>query len=259
MEIIAVITIPISWSLITFTTDYERKFEDVISPDQIRKGRSIIHSIVTLPLLFISLMFLFRYAFGDVGVAIIFSLQLLVLLLYVIHFIYWRSQYKAAKAESLDQAKEYFEQFPWGEVEHAYGVATDSPDFLMELIIDHQDEDHRENAVNDFLYARPFHQWDVYSSTPYAIQCVLYIIKNVDVSHLKTIDGSLIYNLFHFINICIHGAKRSEALKKVIINDEPLYQSFVNHPDKLVREQVAELLSFCEEQQRKADDGISQG
>ena len=154
----------------------------------------------------------------------------------------------AAKEEALIKARLFFDQFPWDKVQHAYGQATDSPDYLYVLIDqDKNNEDITEDIVNDYLYARPWHQWDVYSSTPYAIQCVLYIIENVDVSHLKTIDRPLIYSFFHFIEICTHGAKTDETLREEITKGLSTYQRFQNHPNSYVKESVGKLIKFCKE------------
>jgi hypothetical protein len=227
METITVLTILISWSLITFTTDYERKFEEVYSPDLITEGRSIIHSVVTLPLLIIALMFLFRYALGDVGVAIIFSLQLLVLLLYVIHFIYWQFQFRAAKAESFAQTKEYFKQFPWDELIGAYGVVSDAPEYLFDLISD--DDEAREDSVNDFLFATAWHQHSTYSCTPYVVECVLHIIKSEDINDKMVGSYSLMFYLMSFIEMCIHGSKSDPKLAIAIKNEANLAEDAHGH------------------------------
>jgi hypothetical protein len=258
MDIVTVILILLCWLAATFIPSYKKAFKNATSPNQVKRSLSSVQMLFAIPAFFTGMLFFYATLKNEAAEAILFGSLLVLLLLGIAHSLYWRKKYITAKLQSLTKAKKYFDQFPWGEVDHAYGVATDSPYYLMELIINHEDEDNRENAVYDFLYARPWHQWDVYSSTPYAASCVIYIIKNVDVSDLSIDETSLLYHLFSFLNICTHGAKSFEALKKVIIDDEPLYQSFVNHPEKLVREQVSELLSFCELQKHKLDDGKSQ-
>lgn len=138
---------------------------------------------------------------------------------------------------------QYFNQFPWDELEDAYGKATDAPIYLSQLI--GEDDEAREDAINDYLYARPWHQWDVYSSTPYAIKCVHYIIKNVDVSRLKIDDTPLLYFLLHFILICTHGAKTDEKLKDAIIEGNQVYKRFQNHPNAKTAKISNKLVKFC--------------
>lgn len=246
MELITITVVVITWMILSFIPSFEDEFENVISPNQIESGRSILHSIFTFPLLAIGLMFLLKQFFGDGGIIFIFSMHLLLILLTIVSNIYWWNQYKAAKKESLIKAKQFFKQFPWEQVKHAYGIATDSPEYLFTLIKENEEfTDAREDAVYDFLYARPWHQSDVYSSTPYAIYCVQYIIENVDISRLKIGDNPLLFDLFHFICLCLHGAQSDEKLRTSITEGKELYKSFQNHPNPKVQEEALELVTFC--------------
>ncbi|MCX7553642.1 hypothetical protein OS175_07105 [Marinicella sp. S1101] len=246
MEVITIVTILITWIIPTFLPNYQEEFENVMSPSQVQRGRSIIHSIFTMPLLAIGCMYLLKHLFGEGGVVFVFSAHTFILLLFFVSTIYWRGQFKAAKKESLIKAKHFFNQFPWDKVEHAYGQATDSPEYLTNLI-NEKDEflDAREDAINDFLYARPWHQYTVYSSTPYAVKCVHYIIENVDVSSFYVGKSPLLFDLIHFVNLCTHAAQNDEKLKNTIIDGKEIYKRFQNHPNQGVREKSAELVVFC--------------
>jgi len=137
----------------------------------------------------------------------------------------------------------YFNQFPWNELEDAYGKAIDAPIYLFDLI--GNDEEAREEAVNDYLFAKPWHQYSVYSSTPYAVKCVLHIIEKENISNLFVGTEPLVLYLLKFICLCRDGAESDDKLKKSILDGKPTYYECLDHPNSKVSKVAGKLIRFC--------------
>ena len=126
----------------------------------------------------------------------------------------------------------------WGELEHAYGSAQDSPHHLMNLI--KGDEDEIDEAVFGFLHSSACHQYSTYSSTPFIVRSVVSILN------LKYFEIEQTSEILGFIHACTHSAKEKIELRKEIINGSECFKKYLKHSDPKVVKNAKELITFCE-------------
>ena len=84
------------WWLLTIIPDYQDNYKDVRNDDFEIGGRSLIHSIFTMPLMLIGLMFLFKKFFGMGAVVFFFNFHLLVLVILGTYTLFWWIRYRFA-------------------------------------------------------------------------------------------------------------------------------------------------------------------
>ncbi len=88
------------------------------------------------------------------------------------------------------------DNIPWGELEHAYGDASDVPSLIRSLL--DQNPKIRSNTMRT-LYSNVFHQGSRYPATPYVIPFLIELCESPDVfdrGELLSFWGSLITGYF---------------------------------------------------------------
>jgi len=154
-----------------------------------------------------------------------------------------------------DDPFNFIDSLPWSEVAHAYGVATDAPGQLRCLIS--ADVDEREDAVHGFLYSSIFHQYSLYSATPFVMLSVLKILEWHDIPKQAggTCIGSIAYELLHFIRICAECGQRSvqglphpssPTIENVVRSGLETYRKYASHEEAVVRAEADALLIWVE-------------
>jgi len=83
---------------------------------------------------------------------------------------------------------EHLESIPWGQLSHAFGPATDAPQWIRALAS--ADADQRSAAVYHFLLSSAFHQYTLYSATPHVIPFVIEALRDPTLSSRGTDKGS---------------------------------------------------------------------
>ena len=136
----------------------------------------------------------------------------------------------------------------WDNLSHAYGVASDAPSELKNLLSNNQDA--RENAVYGFLYSSAYHKGDVYSCTPDVILCVLHIIKNEDIDSLEVISSPLIRELMGFISACARTWKFEPKIGKAVYTGKELYGNYLEHTDEATSEHARNLVKICDDYEK---------
>ncbi len=140
---------------------------------------------------------------------------------------------------------DFINSFDWVNLSHAYGKALDAPKELLNLI--GEDEDDRDDAVYGFLYSSAYHQGTVYSCTPHVMKCILYIIKNEDISSLETVGKPLIQELLGFLNACAFTWKYEPEIASAAYDGLDVYKLYLAHPDEQTKKHAQELLEICKE------------
>ncbi len=154
-----------------------------------------------------------------------------------------------------DDPFNFIDSLPWSEVAHAYGVATDAPSQLRCLIS--ADVDEREDAVHGFLYSSVFHQYSLYSATPFVMQSVLKLLEWHDLPKQagSTCVGSIAYELLHFIRMCAECGQRSvqgpphasaPTIENVARSGLEAYRKYATHEEANVRAEANALLTWVE-------------
>ncbi len=154
-----------------------------------------------------------------------------------------------------DDRFNFIDSLPWSEVAHAYGVATDAPRKLRCLIS--ADVDEREEAVNGFLYSSIFHQYTLYSATPFVMQSVIKLLEWRDLPNQagSTCVGSIAYELIHFIRMCAECGQRSvdgvlhpsaPTIEDVARSGLDTYRKYATHEEADVRAEADALLTWVE-------------
>jgi hypothetical protein len=154
-----------------------------------------------------------------------------------------------------DDPFNFIDSLPWSEVAHAYGVATEAPSQLRCLIS--ADVEEREEAVIDFLYSSVFHQYSLYSATPFVMQSVLKLLEWQDMPQQagSTCVGSIAYELLHFIRMCAECGQRSvegvlhpaaPIIEDVARSGLDTYRRYATHEEANVRAEANALLTWVE-------------
>lgn len=136
----------------------------------------------------------------------------------------------------------------WKKLTHAYGVATDVPQMI--LMLTSSDQEEREEAVNELLYSRAYHQFDVFSSTPWVIRSVLPLLGDEKSSALEIYPGhKLSDEIIHFCRICGEAEKKPEVTQQIaaaLIEGKNLFSTYVTSSRKQTVRDATWLVEFCE-------------
>ena len=105
-------------------------------------------------------------------------------------------------------------------LEIAYGNASDAPFWLRAL--NSEDPDLRTDAVHEFLWSSAFHQYTLYSATPFAIKYVIQALQVPEPADRSV--GDLRYpmkrELLHFLQ------QRSRCGQRAVIKPHPEQRRF---------------------------------
>ncbi len=138
----------------------------------------------------------------------------------------------------------YFHQFPWAELQHAYGNAANAPQCLFDLMGD--DEDKRDDAWGDFLFSSAVHQYTTYTCTPAVVLCALHMIEHEPIDGIEAVGHPLKLELLQFIGACRYGAQRDATLKQNILSGESSYQKLANDPHTGIAQAAQKLVDYCQ-------------
>ncbi len=144
------------------------------------------------------------------------------------------------------------DSMPWQQVSHAYGPAKDAPTELRRLVA--SDVEERMDAICGFLYSSAFHQYSIFSATPYVIRCVAKMLMLDELPELPCgmNNRPMAYELLHFIRICaergqeaIEGTTRLDAptIEEAVSELMPTLERYLAHSDPKVREEARMLNS----------------
>jgi hypothetical protein len=143
---------------------------------------------------------------------------------------------------------------PWGRLRHAYGSATDAPKWIRDL--DSDNEENRQEAINQFLWSSAFHQYTLYTATPFVIPFVIEALASPTLAERGDGMGHpMKRELIHFLRMCADGGQRGIygnpdpqdlTIEDAILSGRCLYERYVNDPDDRVRLDANWLRHFCD-------------
>jgi hypothetical protein len=149
-------------------------------------------------------------------------------------------------------ALNFIDTLPWEEVSHAYGSASDGPVELRRLLS--SDEGERQDAINGFLYSSVYHQYSVFTATPFVVASVIKILEEGVVNDLPAGTGeTMASELLHFVRLCAEeGHARIEGrphpltptIEEMAMGAASLYQAFSNDANPKVRARATELIAW---------------
>jgi len=154
------------------------------------------------------------------------------------------------------------DSMPWQQVSHAYGPAKDAPVELRRLMA--ADVEERMDAICGFLYSSAFHQYSIYSATPYVIRCVANMLALEDLPELPCgmNERPMAYELLHFIRICaeqgqeaIEGTTAFDAptIEEVVSEVMPVLERYLAHSESKTREEAIVLKTLVEKWRTETD------
>lgn len=142
---------------------------------------------------------------------------------------------------------------PWERLSHAYGPATDAPKWIRCLDSDNGDD--RAEAVCHFLWSSVFHQYTLYTATPFAIQFVIEALHSPKLAERDDGLGSpMKRELIHFVRQCAHVGQRGihgepdprdPTVESAVLSGGYVYEEYINDPDDRVRSDANWLWEFC--------------
>ena len=142
---------------------------------------------------------------------------------------------------------------PWGKLKHAYGDAVDAPKWIRAF--DSAEEEDRMEAINYFLLSCAFHQYTLYTVTPFVIPFVIEALESATLGERSTgMCSSMKLELIHFLRLCAqcgqramygHPSPQAPTVEDSIFAGEELYQRCVEDSDERVRSDALWLLDFC--------------
>lgn len=142
---------------------------------------------------------------------------------------------------------ERVDSIPWGRLSHAYGPATDAPQWIRAL--DSEDADQRSEAVYHFLLSSAFHQYTLYSVTPHVIPFVIEALRDRTLSSRPVMkDGGPVMKegLLGFLRGCARVSQLTDDVGRAIVPGRDVYASYVDDPGLRTRDHAAKLLAFCD-------------
>jgi hypothetical protein len=164
-------------------------------------------------------------------------------------------------------AIEFIDSLPWKEVTHAYGNAGDAPSELRRLLSD--DEDERMDAICGFLLSSVFHQYSIYSATPYAMISVIRILESGEINELESgMGNSMASELLHFVRICAERGQVSiegrpdpfaPTIEEAALSGRQLYEMMAKDSCPKVRDEATALLGMVGGNQRAEQAAPSNG
>ena len=143
---------------------------------------------------------------------------------------------------------------PWERLHHAYGLATDAPKHIRDL--DSDDEDERQEAINQFLWSSAFHQYTLYTATPFVIPFVIEALASPTLAERSDgVGRPMKRELMHFLRMCAKGGQRDIhgdpdpqdlTIEDAMLSGKYLYERYANDPDNHVRSEANWLRLFCD-------------
>ena len=110
----------------------------------------------------------------------------------------------------------------------------------------------------EFLFSSVFHQYTLYSATPFVIPFVLKALQSRALSQRDSgFNKSMGFYLIQFLHSCtkccrggVHGAPHPNApsVEQAIAAGKPVYESCLNDPDPSIRADAESLLRYACEQ-----------
>ncbi len=156
---------------------------------------------------------------------------------------------------------ETIDHVQWHLLTHAYGLASDVPQMLRDLV--HEDEDVREEALWGGLHSAIIHQGTLYRATPYVIPFLFEILENEQARSLPVLDDPLERHLLSFLRDCAasavgeaEGARlRGTVLRlgidvpgqirRRLLDGDKTIRIFLDHDDEETRAYAADLVEFA--------------
>ena len=149
------------------------------------------------------------------------------------------------------------DSIPWRRLRHAYGSAVDAPKWIRAL--DSENEEDRTEAVNRFLWSSAFHQYTLYTATPFVIRFVVEALAFPALAERTDGMGQpMKRDLIHFLRLCaeagqraVRGWKRWPSPKSPTIEDSilagaSLYERYAHDENDRVQSDARWLVNFCE-------------
>jgi|GEM_PF-3266498 len=159
---------------------------------------------------------------------------------------------------------ENLDTIEWGNLQHAYGDASDVPDLIRALASDNEDE--RKNAYWK-LHGNIVHQGSVYEAAAYAVPFFIELLKHDNISDKGSLLGLLStlaqggswHESHQYVDWLFKNERDTpefqekvsvevsyvKATYEAVIKDYELYLTFLSHEDSQVRYEAVELLSNC--------------
>ena len=148
---------------------------------------------------------------------------------------------------------ESVETIPWAQVSHAYGKATDAPKWIRAF--NSPDDNERMETINYFLWSSVFHQYTLYTATPFVIPFVIEALYSPSVSDRDDGMGRpMKCELMHFLYLCARGGQKAiygkpfpdaPTVEKAIVAGLHLYERYANDSDARVKTDAIWLIAFC--------------
>ena len=79
------------------------------------------------------------------------------------------------------------DQLPWDSFFDAYGTASGTHRMFRQIVEGNPDE--KADAVNDLLWSRAYHQYDVFPVTPSVLSAVIELLQVTDLVNERTSIG----------------------------------------------------------------------
>ena len=141
------------------------------------------------------------------------------------------------------EVKQTIIRIPWGELSHAYGVASDAPQELENLFSD--EEVKSSNAYYDWLLSAVFHQYTLYSATYGTIRVVIAMLKTMNVSELEIDEQRADRLLLDWLYICAESSNSYPDVQKELLDGKFMYRKFTDSEDVKVSELATALVNWC--------------
>lgn len=147
---------------------------------------------------------------------------------------------------------ETLDSIPWPEVQHAYGRATDAPQWIRAL--DSGDEDLRSDALMHFLFSCATHQYTLYPATPYVIPFVIEALQSSSLAQRDDGFGQqMAFYMIQFLRSCAQSGQRAiygkphpkaPTVEQAIASGAVIYEDYLHDPDPRIRADSEWLLRF---------------
>ena len=151
---------------------------------------------------------------------------------------------------------ENLDSVPWREVTHAYGRATDAPEWIRAL--NSEDEDLRSDALMHFLFSSATHQYTLYSATPFVIPFVIEALQSPTLA--QRADGfgqKMAFYMIQFLRSCAGGGQaamygnphpNAPTIEQAIVSGVSVYESYLDDEDPRILADAKWLVWFCHQQ-----------
>lgn len=128
----------------------------------------------------------------------------------------------------MSKVEDVINNIPWSKYSHAYGDATDAPTELLNLLS--EDEVLSCNAFYDWLYGAVFHQYTLYSATPFAIEVVLAILRYEDLRDKTINDLPTEDMLIEWLHSCLESSSEHENVVEALSKGKDVYERYCSIP-----------------------------